>query len=186
MKKVFTLTATLSLAALILVFTAASAANLKDDTSKCKKRCCKDKEIEKEVKEAVAVINASMKSFVAQMQLPDFSSAEFVQAFASAPITITKNGRTFIIVTVAEPNLPLAETTDFYQKNQEMDKVQESMSQPDADKNATSDQKIDFNNIGKEMNNVQENLSQMDSTLKKDEIKSQKKAETILKTGIRS
>jgi hypothetical protein len=161
MKNVITLTKTLTLAALILVFAGASAANIKtDDTTKCKKSCCKHKQIQKEVNEATAEVNESMKDF--NIVIKAFSSAtvnaELEKAFALAPLKVISQGDRFIFISNVEPVKSTVE----------------------------AQQKIDFSNLNKEIDKVQENMSQMDPALKKEDEKTRKAAEELLQTGIKS
>lgn len=160
MKNVFTLTKTITLAALLLVFVGASAAiKTGDDTTKCKRNCCKRNAKSKADIEATAIANV-MNNVTVQVKVLDATSlvSELEQSFAIAPVKTIRTANNIVVVKFNEP-VKTAEATN---------------------------QKIDFNNLDKEMEKAQENMSQMDTTLKNDEAKSRKNAEEILKTGIKS
>lgn len=165
MKKVFTLTKSLTLAALLLIVAGASASTLKSegdkDSAKCKRKCCNKKGSIKEMDAAIADFNEAMKDFTAQIKTLD-PSFKMQLAQAAAQLSVKKvitSANTYIVVRVADRSI----------ESQQEDK-----------------QKINFSNLDKEMSQVQEDMSQMDPSLKQTEEKSRKAADEILKTGIKS
>lgn len=163
MKNVFTLTKTLTLSLLLIVFAGASAASIKSDgdkdTSKCGRRCCKDKESAKEMEQATKIFNDAIRELVVQVRSIDAVKlkSQTTQSFTVLPVKMIKTTNGFVFAFA-----------------------------PDNNTRAEAKQKIDFNNIDKEMDTVQENMSQMDPCLKKDDAKNRRAAEEILKTGIKS
>jgi hypothetical protein len=164
MKNAFTLTKTLTLSVLLLVFAGASASNGKTgddkDTSKCKKHCCRSKETNKEIQASLKEFNEAMKELAVQMKSFDAAKLkiELVQTMSELPVKVIKTTNGFVFSYAPE-----------MENNQEDAK-----------------QKIDFSNLEKEMDKVQEGMTQMDPALKKDDAKSRKTADELLKTGIKS
>jgi hypothetical protein len=161
MKNVITLTKTLTLSLLLLLVVGASASPVTtgDDTSKCKKRCCKAKASDKEVQLAIKEVNEAMQELSAQLKNLEGAKIKVeVQSLAQLPVKLIKTTNGFIL-----SYAPEAETSQ-----------------------VGASQKIDFQNLDKEMDKVQEDMTQMDPALQKDDAKSRKPAEELLKTGIKS
>jgi len=156
MKNVITLTKTLILALLVTVSVQAAATN-NDDSSKCKKECCKkhksDKQVEQAMKDLENVI-VELKAEIAAMNFAEIK-ADVAEAIAVAPVKVLKTGNRIIIVTADEPKV-------------------------------CNKSKIDVQKMNKEMDEVQENMSQMDPSLKSESEKTRKTAEEILLTGIKA
>jgi hypothetical protein len=162
MNNVITFTRTVTLAALLLVFAAASA-NQSDgdkDTSKCKRLCCRKTETEKEAEQILKAFNETMRDIVAQVKTVDAGQmkVELAQAFAEVPVKVLRTNNGFVFGYARRTR----NTCD------------------------GAKQKIDFNNLDKEMDKAQEDMTEMDPSLKKDDRKSRKAAEDLLKTGIKS
>jgi hypothetical protein len=162
MKNVITLTKSLTLAVLLLVFAGASAAGAAtgNDTIKCKKHCCRNKETEKEVQLAMKGFNEAMKELTIQIQNLETGrvKADVIQTLSQLPVRMVKTTNGFML-----------------SYNIDADETQ-----------VNGGQKIDFNNLNKEMDKVQEGMTQMDPSLKRDDARSRRAAEELLKTGIKS
>lgn len=160
MKKTFTYTRTLTVAALLLAFTAATAASIKtDDTGKCRKACCRKHKADKEMDQAMRAFNEAMKSLAAGVKAIDAKqlTMQINQAIATAPTVYAKAGRTaFVFATAPKPEGATDES-----------------------------QKINFANLDKEMDQMQEDMSQMDPTLKKEATLNQAIGETVAKLPLK-
>jgi hypothetical protein len=162
MKTVITFTRTVTLAALLLVFAGASA-NQSDgdkDTSKCKRLCCRKTESEKEAEQTLKAFNETMREIAVQVKNMDAGQmkVELTQAFAQVPVKVMRTNNGFVVSYATR-----------------------TWNNCDGGK-----QKIDFNHLDKEMDKAQEDMTEMDPSLRKDDRKSRKAAEELLKTGIKS
>lgn len=158
MKSVFTLTKTLTLALMVLVFAGASAATItSDDSSKRKKECCKKQKVDKEVEQAMKELQEAIKELKAELTAINVAEikAEIAESIAVAPAKMIRTANHLIVVAEDGPK-------------------------------ACKKQKIDAQKMNKEMDQVQENMTQMDATLKNDDAKTRKTAEEILETGIKA
>ncbi len=127
MKSVTTLTKTLVLALMVTVFVQASAATIKsDDTSKCKKECCKKHKSDVKVEQAMKELQDVMTELKAEL-----ANLNVAEAIAIAPIKVIKTGNRIIVIAGDEPKVCNKSTMDIQKMNKEMDQVQENMSQMD-------------------------------------------------------
>lgn len=178
MKNVITLTKTLTLAMLLVAFTAASASFGGSDDSTCRTKCCKNKS--KEFRQAMNELKAAMKEIETEFRT-------VTATLQTKQVRVVRFARPMMAFATAGANSQFSVKEDgqldYETMDRQMDSVQEEMSRLDTEDKASA-QKINFKALDQEMDQAQAELSKMDAGLKSEELKSKKSAEE--KTGIKS
>ncbi|HEX6915023.1 MAG TPA: hypothetical protein VF145_07265 [Chitinophagaceae bacterium] len=188
MKKIFTLTNTIALAVFLLSSVTAGASVNGDDSSKCKnrKQCCKDRRSKVRAIVSLSELDRTLAEMDAELQALAVATTNEVKTAVykgrrARIMAFASFGRSFATATAETVTVDQSQKIDFNNINAEMDAVQEQMSAaPDAG------QHIDFTALEQEMDQEQARMSEMDASLKAEDYRNRKPAETILKTGIRS